>query len=291
MIPQLALEAVLQREAGPVDPVSGIEELIRMSLIQRTIADDGTDFLDTPLTASIFGKKKLSVSPLKVAIENDAKLLQELGPTSSTSIKGGIGPRIESLFRKVAARISEDNTKLSAMRPMLEFIAKGYPPAWLILAKLQEEVEGQDGVDQAAKDVRRYLESIPDGTESRTAWRRLAKLYERSGNVVGASGAFVRAFDDHNTTLHEISTVANWLNGKYDEIATMDAVDKASVFGSLARLMEGRLAQASATDLSRLAWLHLHAGDQDRALQIAELGLTRDPESIHCKRLMDNLSS
>jgi hypothetical protein len=291
MVPQLALEAVLQREAGPVDPVSGIEELIRMSLIQRTIADDGTDFLDTPLAASIFGKKKLGVSPLKVVIENDAKLLQELGPTSSTSMKGGIGPRIESLFRKAAARISEDNTKLSAMRQMLEFIAKSYPQAWLLLTSLQEEVEGKDGIDLAAEYVRRYLEINPDGTESRAAWERLAHLYRRSGNVVGAAGAFVRAFDVHNAPVHEISTMANWLNGKHEEIATMDPADKASIFGSLARLMEGRLAQASATDLSRLVWLHLHAGDRDRALQIAEFGLARDPESIHCKRLVDQLSS
>jgi hypothetical protein len=296
LVPQLALEAVLLREqTDSVDPCGGIEELIRMSLIQRTFADDSTAFLDAPLAASLFGRKKLSVSPLKVVIENDVSLLQEFGAASSASMKGGIGPRIERLFRKVAERISRDNDELSKMRPMLEFIARSYPPAWLLLSNLQEEVGGKDYIDQAAEYVRRYLENNPEETESRRAWERLAALYKRSGNVLGAVGAFVRALDVHTAPLDEISDMANWLNRKHDEIASMDSADKASIFGPLIRQMEARLRLASATDLSRLAWLHLHAGDQERALEIAQLGLTCDRGSDYrgsdyCQALVDRLS-
>jgi hypothetical protein len=289
LVPQLALEAVLLREQSvSLDPAGGIEELIRMSLIQRTTADDGTAFLDTPVTASQFGRKKLSVSPHKGGIENDVRLLQEFGDASPTSMKSGIGPRIEKLFRAVASRISKDNGELSAMRPMLEFIARKYPRGWLLLADLHEEIGCND--QRAAEYVRRYLENDPDGPESRDAWERLAALYNRSGDVVGAVGAFVRAFDVHSAPLTEISAMANWLNGRRDEIASMDPAEKASIFGPLARLMEARLPAASATDLSRLAWLHLHAGDQARALQVAELGLARDPANIHCQGLVDRLA-
>jgi hypothetical protein len=292
LVPQLAVEAVLLREqADSVDPGDGIEELIRMSLIQRTFAEDGTAFLDTPLVASIFGKKKWSVSPLKLVIETDVSLLQEFGAATPTSMKGGIRPRIERLFRKVAARISEGNLEFSAVRPMLEFVARSYSPAWLLLSNLEEEVGGKDHFDKAAEYVRRYLENNPDDMQNRAAWERLAALYKRSGNVVGAVGAFVRTFDVHSAPLDEISAMANWLNTKNEEIASMDAADKASIFGALIRLMEGRLRQASATDLSRLAWLHLHAGDGERALQIAELGLTRDADNLHCQGLVDRLSS
>ena len=46
LVPQPALEAVLLRHADDnCDPEAGIEELLRMSLIERTKADDGTDFL------------------------------------------------------------------------------------------------------------------------------------------------------------------------------------------------------------------------------------------------------
>jgi len=161
----------------------------------------------------------------------------------------------------------------------------------MLLAKLEEEARGPDGISLAAEYIRRYLEIEPEGTESQVAWERLANLYRLTGNVMGACGAFVRAFDARDAPFSEISNMANWLNNHLEEIASMDAADKASVFGSLARLMESRIAEASATDHSRLAWLHLHAGDKDRALQVAELGLKQDPENMYCERLVEKLTS
>ena len=290
LVPQLALEEVVLREQSErVNPASGVEELLRMSLVQRNTAADGTDFLDVPLTAAIFGFRKLGVSPIRIVIENDIRLLRDLGPTSSSSLRDGIRPRIESLFRKIASRISERNTELSSMRPVLEFVAQSYPPAWLLLADLQEELPGEKDVDAAAEYVRRYLEREPEGSESREAWERLAELYRLMGNVVGACGAFVRAFSAPNAPMSEISNMANWLNNHRDAIASMDAADLASVFGALAGLMDRRIAQLSAIDLSRLAWLHLHAGNEQRARAVAELGLAHDAENIHCQRLVDRL--
>jgi hypothetical protein len=69
-----------------------------------------------------------------------------------------------------------------------------------------------------------------------------------------------------------------------------DGVERAAVFKPSARLMEGSPSSASATDLSRLAWLHLHAGDQRRALDMAELGLQRDQDHMYCQNLVDKLS-
>ena len=54
--------------------------------------------------------------------------------------------------------------------------------------------------------------------------------------------------------------------------------------------MEARLPEASATDLSRLAWLHLHCGDAKRALEVSDLGIKRDPDNIHCQRLVAKLT-
>ena len=69
----------------------------------------------------------------------------------------------------------------------------------------------------------------------------------------------------------------------------MDAMDKRSVLGSLASLMEQRLGECSATDLSRLAWLHLHAGDTVRARELSERGLEREPGNIYCEKLYSKL--
>ena len=58
----------------------------------------------------------------------------------------------------------------------------------------------------------------------------------------------------------------------------------------LIRLMEQRLDEASATDFSRLAWMHLHCGNAERALELASIGLDREPDNMHCRRLTNKLN-
>jgi hypothetical protein len=53
--------------------------------------------------------------------------------------------------------------------------------------------------------------------------------------------------------------------------------------------MKQRKGEADATDLSRLAWLHLHLHDPVRAREIAEEGLDIDAENEHCNRLLNRL--
>jgi hypothetical protein len=290
LVPQLALEAVLLRsQSEHIDPSSAVDELLRMSLVQRTTAQDQTDFLDTPLTAAIFGVRKLRVSPIRMIIESDISLLQDLGPTASTSLKEGLRPRIETLFRKVAARIGSGTTSLASMLGILEFIARSYPPAWLLLADLTREVEGERGIARTIEYIRRFLEREPKGIESDQAWQRLASLYRLTRDVIGACGAFLEAAATRGAPLDQISNMANWLNTERENFASMDVADRVALFGSMAGLMERHLKEASATDLSRLAWLHLHSGHDTRALEVAEMGLRREPNNSHCRRLVDKL--
>ncbi|MBN8936808.1 MAG: hypothetical protein J0I13_11125 [Rhizobiales bacterium] len=291
LVPQLALEAVVLRDQNEqLDAGGAIDELVRMSLVQRAPASDGVEFLDVPLTAAIFGARKLAVSPIKLIIENDIRLLQDLGYSSVHTLREGAHPRIRSLFARISSRVSDGKLDLGQIQTMLEFIARGYPPAWLLLADLHEELQGSEDTKVPAEYVRRYIESVSDGELVRDAWERLSDLYRRSGDLVGACGAFVRAFDSGAAPLAEISNMANWANNNRTLIADLDSTDKRAVFGSLAGLMERRIAEASATDLSRLAWLHLHAGDVGRARQVAEMGLEKEPGNRHCQRLIERLS-
>jgi hypothetical protein len=171
------------------------------------------------------------------------------------------------------------------MRPVLEFIARSHPPAWILLADLLQETDGD--LRQAGEYVRRFLECDPNGPQSREAWQRLAYLYRLSGDVIGACGAFMRAAIPYGAPLHQTSYMANWLNSERDLISSMDMTDRVALFGSMAGFMERYIDEASATDLSRLAWLHLHKGDEDRALTIAEIGLKRDPNNVYCQRLVE----
>ncbi|WP_457825793.1 hypothetical protein, partial [Staphylococcus aureus] len=60
----MAVEATLLRHhADGTDPEHAIDELVRMSLVDRTRASDKTIFLGVPLAAALFGMKKLNVHP------------------------------------------------------------------------------------------------------------------------------------------------------------------------------------------------------------------------------------
>lgn len=290
LVPQLAVEAVLLwHGSSGGDPEKAIDELVRMSLIERTRAQDGNDFLGVPLTAALFGMKKLEVSPHRELIENDIRLLQDIGPTTMTGLKEGIRPRVVAFFKKSAKRISDGAASFEEMRSVLEFVARSYHPAWLLLANLQREVVGDAGLEKSADYVRRFLEGKPPAEEAHPAWQQLIATYRATKNIIGGCGAFLRAAEINEPPLDQISNMANWLNSEREMIERMDVAERGALFKPLAKLMEMHLRTASATDLSRLAWLHLHAGDGQRARDVAQIGLQRDPDNQHCQRLVEKL--
>ncbi len=60
-----------------------------MSLVEPISASDASDFLEVPLTAARFGKRKLEVSPIRAVIENDIRFLQDIGATAALGLKEG----------------------------------------------------------------------------------------------------------------------------------------------------------------------------------------------------------
>jgi len=64
--------------------------------------DDGTDFLRVPLTAVLFGKRKLNIGPLQALIKNDILFLQDIGVTTAVGLNKGIRPSVETFFKRKA---------------------------------------------------------------------------------------------------------------------------------------------------------------------------------------------
>jgi len=88
-----------------------------------------------------------------------------------------------------------------------------------------------------------------------------------------------------------LSNAANRLNNLLrDNSLALDSEEKRLLYRDLAQLMEARMREADATDLSRLAWLHLHLHDPVRARDIAEQGLELESDNEHCQRLLVRLS-
>lgn len=133
LVPQLALEAVLLRpENEKMDVAVAIEELVQSSFIERVTAVDGTAFLDVALVATVFGRRKLDVSVMRPAIQADVEFLQQIGATSTSTLRHGVGPRISRLFQSIASRLTDGRTDIDSVVPSLEFICRQYPPAWLL---------------------------------------------------------------------------------------------------------------------------------------------------------------
>jgi len=179
---------------------------------------------------------------------------------------------------------------LEKIIPPLEFIARSYPPAWQMLAKLVDEADADSSVSRATEYLRRYLQTQPADEAATEAWQRLVDLYKKSNDPVGASGAFISAAKISEAEIDEISNMANYLNHASEVIGSMDVTERSALFMPLATLLEARLGEASATDLSRLSWLYLHCGNETRAMEMAELGLDRDPTNIHCSRIVAKLT-
>jgi NB-ARC domain len=291
LVPQLAVEAsCIRHGAVGINPQAGIDELVRMSLVERTTAPDGGDFLAVPLTAAIFGKRKLDVSPQKPVIEEDIKFIQDVGVTARTGTKDGIYPRIEALFKRNARRILEGGVDIETVIPVLEFIASSYPPAWRMLAYLVDEADADGGGHRATEYLRRYLETNPSEEAAAEAWQRLFALYKKSNDVIGAYGAFMSAAKIVHPEIDEISSITNYINHDNELISGRDPSERSALFMPLVVMFEEHLSEASATDLSRLSWLHLHCGNVSRALELAELGLDRDPSNVHCARIVAKLT-
>lgn len=162
VVPQIALEAVLLRDVGEeendrIRVGAAVEELYRSSFadIKESPADNER-FVFVPLTASLFGRRVLPVSPFKNTVQTDLELLRKFGATQQTDIQHGIEEKVKSLFRNV----ERERGALSKYRPVLEVVARRYPPSWRHMVSLYERSPAvDDSLDKAKRAVEQYLAS------------------------------------------------------------------------------------------------------------------------------------
>ena len=231
------------------------------------------------MTAAIFGKKKLTVSPFR-----------KIGPTAKSGLKVGMGPRIKSFIGKIARRLVEGSGEISELRAMLEFLARRHPPSWLRLAELEQERKKHRWEKDAAEYVRRFLETEPGPAEAQVAWQKLFSLYRIEGDAIAGCAAFLKICELTQPPYTELSFMANWVNTDTNWKKLFDVAERKSILIPLIRIMEERIKEATATELSRLSWLYLHAGDDSRAMTLAQEG-REEPDNIHCRKLVENLSA
>ena len=295
-VPEVAVEAVSLRPGNERFDVAGaLEELVQYSLVDNVESKkDSQRFLAVPLAAAMFGKRELTASSFKAAVEEDRKLLMEFGPGRRESSDKGAIPRIENLINAIAGRVRKNPTELNEKMPVLEYLASRFPTIYLPLTDLVLQVSaGDQSMERAKRYLRNYIGSATS-VEKGKAWKRLAELCAKSEDTVGEVHAFCEVALLPTSTSSVIGEIANRLNGRIRDLKQLSIEDAWSgevreLLMKVIQEMERRKEHLSATHMSRLAWLHLNVGNSDRALDVARLGLEKDPSEHHCQNLIDKL--
>jgi len=292
VVPVLGLQAVLMRPGNErinVDKV--INELERSSLIEVISSEEDHHlFLSIPLAAASFGKRKLQVNPAKAAVEADLALLQAFGAAKETDVRHGIQPRVERLFKFVAQATEPDT--VTTYIPVLKYVANKYPRAWLLLAELYIESGEKDADEKAKNAVLLYLEEAlsREDLDRTSAWQKLGDIARRMGDGQMEVHAMVEMAQDHDLPYFEVSEAANRVNARFRErLPELQSEEKRILVEKLVDVMEERVVEASATDLSRLAWLCLNLHDEDRAREYTIKGLVKDGGNDYCHKLAKRL--
>ena len=283
-VPRVALEAVLMRSTAERHEVEkGVEALIQYSMAElHTAPADQQVFIRLPLVASAFGKKKLNVSPLRASIQRDVEMLQMLGPSRNDDVHLGLAYKLEKFIANIARRV-EAGQSFEDYAPIVEMICRAYSPGWLLLARWHLETGTAENCEKAKLELTRYLEQQPAEAAAADAWRLLGHACYQTGDKLGEIHAFIERAQLASVSYYDISSTANRLNAmlREHELA-VDKEEKRHLAQRLLGVAESRIAEASADDLSRIAWLALHTEQQSKAIEFTRAGLQLEPDNPHC---------
>ena len=290
-VPALAMEAVLLRpENERMNVQAAIDELVQSSFVEEELDDTTSESeISVPLSARIFGLRKLEVSVWKSSIEADTSMLHLLGPQNrSRTVE--LGQRIQRLFNNVADALSRGRRDFSEIRPVLEFITSRYPYGSVLLADLVAELGLGDSEEEGY--LLHYVEH-PESHEDPVwpVWKRVADIRRGRGDVNGELHALSQICLLDATPTNVLSNTANRINGIL-RLTPLPRDEKQSMLKDVVasfQLRASRGYELDATDLSRLAWLQVHLNEIPSALATVQHGLELEPYNTHCRGLAEHL--
>ena len=295
-VPDLVVEAVMmtsfmRTSEERIDVQEAIREAIRSSFVEE-FYDEKSDMseLSVPLAARLFGEKKLEVSEHRVPIYADRDFLQMLGAQSLTSIADH-KHRISQFFGSIASRVAGDSLnpgdslKIDEVHPVVEYVARRYPYAWLLLSQLYSELGGDYG-QQEEESLLQYVQGMGDSEVPKAvAWRRIADIRAKRDDRRAELDALSQVCRQPGTELYMLSAAANDINNRlrfYD----LQQDEKQVLLRDVLRPLQEHTNEMNGTDWSRLAWLQVHLGEENAALESARKGLEREPYNDYCLRFM-----
>lgn len=290
-VPRLALEAVLYRSTGERSEVEkGIDLLLQYSMAEHHASPgENQDFISLPLAASVFGKKKLNISPSRSAIQADAEILQMLGPTRRDELNLALAKKLENFIANISRRI-DSGENYENFSPILESICRAYNPGWLIIARWHMEQRTTEGYEYAKEELRRFLENSPSPEVAAEAWRLLGHCCYQTEDSLGEVHAFIERAQAVHVPFHDLSNTANRLNiFLRDRGFEIDKDQKRDLMSRILFVLHQRRSEAEANDFSRMAWLAIHLEQEATAIEYVQAGLELESDNHHLTKLVSKL--
>lgn len=284
-VSRLALEAVLMSSIGdPLEVEKSIDTLIQYSLAEEFQSErDEQYFISLPFTAMAFGEKKINVSPLKTIITTDVKLLHRFGPTKPDKHFISLEPHI----RNFLLSLDNPSTDFQTHKELLERISLSFIECLPMISRWLYESGDRNLWQSAKRYLYQYLER--DNLEERKsiAWNSLATLCRALKEPFDEVHALIEASQYSHVEFSDLSNVVNKVNHMLstNELTLENHDIKTELLSKIYDVVSRRKSEGDAVDLSRIAWLALHLDKPQDALQLADQGLSMDPNNIYCQKL------
>jgi TolA-binding protein len=148
------------------------------------------------------------------------------------------------------------------------------------------EERSSDSYTSAKEELRRFLENGPPNSEAAEAWRLLGHACYQTGEALGEVHAFIELAQVSDVSFHDLSNTANKLNlFLFDHGFDLEREQKRDLSTRILSVLNSRRTEASPDDLSRMAWLAIHSGQEALAREFVEAGLAKDGGNYHLIKL------
>jgi tetratricopeptide (TPR) repeat protein len=267
------------------DVTDSLRILSDSSLIKIREAQDGEQYVEVPPTARVFGYQKYSSSDEQLLIREMSEVLRLFGVTTADHLAredlGGVLTRRLDNFWNAVLSSTDSATRLKYLE-LAKLAARTHPNLWKRMAEYYKSV----GELQASISAWRSL--IESGNDDPDTWRKLSLLYKDVEEEYHMHHARVQGlvrFPDTDFKL--ITTIATQINTYVRDTRELTSLERLSLVQPVVDLMEKRIDECPANALGALAPLHKKLGQDRRAIEVAKLGLERDPDDHFCRRFLN----
>lgn len=274
------LYAVGLRSGKDID--GGIEQCLRLSLINELESVDGQPCYEAPEMARIFGKRKLLSDPDRPMIQRDLDIVRSFGVIEKGAKHTPVTSALMSYYQKALKKAGTETLEEAGQTDdILRRIAEHWPEGWRYLARYRMKAgRGREAVEYAA---RRAVEASPNDVE---IWKERAEYARQFGDQETEMACWVSAVEAQPSNVSLVCDVANRLN---NFIGSIPKERRSYYLASVRARMERLAHKLDATGRSRLAWLYLHEENTKKAKEHVEAGLKIDANNTHCLRLYERL--